>query len=591
MKYKVGAYVRISTEEAAQVQEGSISSQKHRLHSWVEIKNSQQEAWGEIVEVYADEGISAKDMNRPAFQKMMRDLRKGKINLILVTELSRLSRSIMDFCHILDELKAHKAGFLSIKEQFDTSTPAGEMMVFNMINLAQFERKQVAERVALNFHSRAMRGLLNGGHPPLGYDKDAEKRCTYVVNEEEASRVREIFQIYLREGSLAKAMVKINELGIKPKQRTKRKSSQEWNVKNLNQILRNKTYIGMREVNSKYRNEDPSMLKPFQKYSVVKASWPGIVDPDVFSEVQQLLDESSKLERDRLSKSVQNVYWLSGVIRCPDCGKSYVGACAHGRNQVHRYYVHPGKKSTEGKCKFRRIKADEIESKIESHLGEILKINGHFDEIQENIEKSFKLKSKDLAAEQGGLKKRESQLTKELDQLITMKMGSQGIAEEIFQERLEKLGMERKAIQNRLAELSEQIEESQKRSNESQRIRDRVTEFQKGWKKATGAEKKRLGRRLLSRLIPTENGLEVFYFTEKEVCSDYVGENQSAVGDGVEKINDSRTLRAKNAKSQNLDSNLVLAFGGSDIMKKPSSQGAKPQPSPNRTCTLNASGS
>lgn len=97
------------------------------------------------METYLDDGISAKDTNRPAFQRMMKDLRKGKINLILVTDLSRLSRNIMDFCVLLEELRTYKAQFLSIKEQFDTTTAAGEMMVFNMINLAQFERKQTSE--------------------------------------------------------------------------------------------------------------------------------------------------------------------------------------------------------------------------------------------------------------------------------------------------------------------------------------------------------------------------------------------------------------------------------------------------------------
>lgn len=124
--------------------EGSITSQKHRLSSFVEIKNVQEPGWGEIVETYADEGLSAKDTRRPAFQKMMTDIRKGRINLILVADISRLSRNILDFCILLDDLKKYNAKFLSIKEQFDTSTPVGELMVFNMISLAQFERKQTA---------------------------------------------------------------------------------------------------------------------------------------------------------------------------------------------------------------------------------------------------------------------------------------------------------------------------------------------------------------------------------------------------------------------------------------------------------------
>lgn len=92
--------------------------------------------------------LSAKDTRRPDL-RMMKDIREVKINVILVTDLSRLSRNVLDFCLLLEELKKYNAKFLSVKEQFDTSTPAGEMMILNLINLAQFERKQASERVAI----------------------------------------------------------------------------------------------------------------------------------------------------------------------------------------------------------------------------------------------------------------------------------------------------------------------------------------------------------------------------------------------------------------------------------------------------------
>src|ERR1700733_13747230 len=98
MGYLACIYKRVSTEERAQIIEGSLDSQEHRLRQFVEFKNAQQPGWGGVVEVYSDEGLSAKDTRRPAFQRMMRDIRKGRVNLILVTDLSRLSRNILDFC-------------------------------------------------------------------------------------------------------------------------------------------------------------------------------------------------------------------------------------------------------------------------------------------------------------------------------------------------------------------------------------------------------------------------------------------------------------------------------------------------------------
>ena len=98
---------------------------------------------------------------------MMSDIRKGKINFILVTDFARLSRNLLDFCVLQNDLVKYGSKFLSMKEQFDTSTAAGEMMILNVMNLAQFERKQTSERVTMNFRSRATRGLRSGGAPVL----------------------------------------------------------------------------------------------------------------------------------------------------------------------------------------------------------------------------------------------------------------------------------------------------------------------------------------------------------------------------------------------------------------------------------------
>ena len=97
-QFKVGGYCRVSTDEQAALVDGSLDNQKYRLNAFVDLKNVQEKSWGQIVDFYVDEGFSAKDTRRPAFQRMLGDLRRGKIDLILVNDLSRLSRSISDFC-------------------------------------------------------------------------------------------------------------------------------------------------------------------------------------------------------------------------------------------------------------------------------------------------------------------------------------------------------------------------------------------------------------------------------------------------------------------------------------------------------------
>ena len=182
---RIGLYLRVSTEEQARIQDGSLVSQRRRLEEYVEGQNRREAGWGAIVDVYSDEGKSAKDMNRPQFQRLIQDIKTGRISLVLTTELSRLSRSIKDFCEVWDFFKKSNASFITLRENFDT-TAAGEMMVFNMINFAQFERKQTAERISANWQSRAKRGLWNGGTIPLGFDRNPKNAGELIPNHEEA---------------------------------------------------------------------------------------------------------------------------------------------------------------------------------------------------------------------------------------------------------------------------------------------------------------------------------------------------------------------------------------------------------------------
>jgi site-specific DNA recombinase len=138
--YKIALYIRVSTEEQAANAEGSLKSQEQRLRGAVEFRNRQSN-FGELVGVYIDAGISAKDMNRPRLQDMLRDIRSKKVNLVMVTEITRLSRNNRDFLEMWDMMRDLGCRFMSLGNDFDTTTAAGEMLLFQMMNFAQFERK------------------------------------------------------------------------------------------------------------------------------------------------------------------------------------------------------------------------------------------------------------------------------------------------------------------------------------------------------------------------------------------------------------------------------------------------------------------
>ncbi len=517
MLHKIGAYVRVSTEEQAQVMDGSIESQQHRLKSFVDLKNSQESRWGKIVETYIDDGFSAKDTRRPAYQRMMKDIRSGKINLILVTDLSRLSRNIADFCGLLKDLEEHRAKFLSVKEQFDTSTPVGEMMIYNMINLAQFERKQTSERVSMNFHSRALRGLMNGGNPLLGYDKDPTNPGKLVVNEAEAAGARMVFEKYLELGSLQATANFLSASSIRPKVSEGRKYRHalvgRWTVNSVRHVLTNFTYGGLREVNKGRKNEDQEFLKPWQRYQVVKASWPGIVSQEVFYSVQKLLAENREKERDRFNKSTPQFYLLSGVLRCGECSRALIGNASHGAVAVHRYYGHKQVVGESIKCKIKRFRAEEIEEAVVNHLSEILLRSGHLDEVEANIQKSHGSESKDLLLLRDSANRDLAGIDKDIENAFKLHGQMEGNPDvlKMIKEKLEQLSERKRVLVAQRERVLAKIDECSDIKESRHTIEENAMSLRKGWPKASPSMKKRLVRRLIDRLIYTSDGLHAYY--------------------------------------------------------------------------------
>lgn len=350
---KLLLYVRASREDLKMSPEGTLTSQRQRLEEYVKSRNVLTPGWGKIVAIYMDEARSAKDTNRPQFQEMLRmiELRKG--DTILVTELSRLSRSMKDFCGIWDFLRAHQAQFLSLREQFDTTTAAGEMMIYSIINFAQFERKQTSERVVANFRARALRGLYNGGYPMLGYDSHPEKKGHLVVNEEEAARVRRIFQIFSETGSVKAALDQINANNILTKRRRyedgRVDEGRKFNLTSLWGTLRNRHYLGEREINKRFRYSDKENVPQGKEYQTVKASWPAIISPELFQAVQNRLDWNAKRYRPENRRNFDYLY--SSTVFCGECGEAMVGRSGKTKlKEKHFYYAHKSKKNKTSKA-------------------------------------------------------------------------------------------------------------------------------------------------------------------------------------------------------------------------------------------------
>ncbi len=510
---KCAAYARVSTEEQASAIEGSLDNQQYRLKAFVDLKQSQEKTWGKVVELYIDDGFSAKDTRRPAYQRMMVDLKRKKIDLILVSDISRLSRNIFDFSSLMKDLENLSAQFLSIKEQFDTSTPAGKMMIYNLINLAQFEREQVSERVALGAHARAMRGLLNGSRPILGFDKHPDKPGSYVVNDVEASQVRRIFRHFLNCGSRAKTIQVLDREGIKPKSSGKNGSSkgdEKWNAQTLGTLLSSAAYIGSREVNRSNKHKDQHKLKSYQQYKIVKATWPAIVSKDDYINAQALLEEAQKLERARLKEGEDRVYFLSAILRCGECGSPLVGQASHGHSAVHRYYGHT-KAYSKTNCSIHRIPAGAAEEAVLAYLWEGARDAGYLQKIEKNIKEMRNIRSLDSARDKRVYRDEVTNVQTKIDNLLLMQ-GRSMLPDVLKQitKTFEALCKEKTDLEEKLSRLDQVPTRQEVASESTHAIGESLREFERGFRKATSAMKKRLLRKVLKQVVVTPKGLSIF---------------------------------------------------------------------------------
>ena len=279
---KVAIYVRVSTDE--QAKEGfSIPAQKERLRSFCE-----SQGW-EIVQEYIEEGWSAKDLDRPQMKRLLKDIKKGNIDVVLVYRLDRLTRSVLDLYLLLQTFEKYNVAFRSATEVYDTSTAMGRLFITLVAALAQWERENLAERVKFGIEQMIDEGKKPGGHSPYGYKFDKNFNCTII--EDEANVVRMIYRMYCDGYGYRSIADRLNELGIKPR------IAKEWNHISIRDILTNDIYIGTYRWGNKviHNNHTP------------------IISEALFRKAQKA-KEKRRVDRTRVGK-----FLLTGLLHCGNC--------------------------------------------------------------------------------------------------------------------------------------------------------------------------------------------------------------------------------------------------------------------------------
>jgi site-specific DNA recombinase len=349
-KVRCAVYTRKSSEEGLDMEFNSLDAQRESCEAY--ITSQRQEGWLLIPNHYDDGGISGATLERPGLQRLLRDVEDGRIDVVVVYKVDRLSRSLADFARIIDMFEKHGVSFISITQQFNTTSSMGRLTLNILLSFAQFEREVIGERIRDKFAASRRKGMWMGGSPPLGYDVENRK---LIVNKAEAALVRHIFERFVRLGSATVLVAELKAEG----HRTKTWTTQKGRVREGNKIdkgflyklFRNRVYLG----EAVHKGE----------------SFPGehhaIIDRPLWDKVHAILAENPKTRSNRTRATTPMP--LKGLIRCGHCDAAMTPSHTRRRGKLYRYYLClSASKNGHHTCPVRSIAAGEAEAAVIDNL-------------------------------------------------------------------------------------------------------------------------------------------------------------------------------------------------------------------------------
>ncbi|WP_421936504.1 recombinase family protein [Phenylobacterium sp.] len=356
LKLRCAIYTRKSTEEGLDQHFNSLHAQREACEAY--IKSQAGEGWTALKDPYDDGGFSGGSMERPALARLLGDIAAGRIDVVVVYKVDRLTRSLADFAKIVEAFDAKGVSFVSVTQAFNTTTSMGRLTLNVLLSFAQFEREVTGERIRDKIAASKAKGMWMGGNLPLGYDAPTDPVTrALVVNSTEAETVRMIFGRYLELGSVHGLKRWLDSQGVRSKAYTTSKGVPRggalFSRGALFHLLKNRTYLG--EV-------------PHRDQSYPGAH-PAIVDVEVFEAVQTLLASQTRRHADRPLRS--SSAWLKGRI-FDDQGEAMSPTYTRGpKGQAYCYYVSTSLqagRAVGGDYGLRRVSAQVIERIVSGTL-------------------------------------------------------------------------------------------------------------------------------------------------------------------------------------------------------------------------------
>ncbi|MDX9859287.1 MAG: recombinase family protein [Rhodospirillales bacterium] len=343
-KRRCAVYTRKSSEEGLDMEFNSLDAQRESCEAYV--ASQKPEGWVLVPDRYDDGGFSGGTLERPALQRLLRDIEGGRVDVVVVYKIDRLSRALMDFAKLVEVFDRRDVTFVSVTQAFNTTTSMGRLTLNILLSFAQFEREVIGERIRDKFAASRKKGMWMGGNPPLGYDVRDRK---LVVNATEAATVHMIFERFLGVGSATVLARTLAAEGVTTKR------GRPIDKGYLYKLLNNQVYIGM----------------AVHKGVAYPGEHEAIIDREIWDRVHAIIAESPRLRANRTR--AQTPALLKGLIFGAD-GRAMSPTHTRKGDRLYRYYVAAGLLKGEIPSGIvRRVPAAEIEAAVVDQLRGLLR--------------------------------------------------------------------------------------------------------------------------------------------------------------------------------------------------------------------------
>lgn len=465
-------YTRKSTSVGSDVSLSSLDAQRDVCAAYVSTKHV-AEGWQVLAERYDDGGYTGANLERPAFRRLMADIAAGKIDVVVVYKVDRLSRSLLDFAQVIRAFEQHGAAFVSVTQSFSTADAIGRLVLNLLMSFAEFEREMIAERTRDKIAASRRRGKWTGGLAPFGY-QIIDRRLQ--PHPETASIVPRLFETYLARRSIIEAVRLLDDLAPRT---TRKGQPRRWARNDVRRILENPVYAGLIRVPGD---------------GLVAGEHKALIDRPTFDRVVGRRRESTAPPRDT------DAYFLRGLARCGACGARLTPATTRKRRSRFRYYRCASRdRHGAAACALAPVRADDLERLVIDQLRRAVADRELRAQVVDEADRQLTERRADLLHERGSLPALLSMHTRRAEEHAGAYDAASGDERTEVERALAEELAAAARVERRIVEVDAAIREVDRATADQAWVSETLLAFEPVWEALLPAERSRLLELLVER--------------------------------------------------------------------------------------------